>query len=519
MKNKTFILTSLSILAVVFCLTFISAVDTTAPIFTTIPSNATIDYGVNWAGVDFDATDETAFDSFSIDDTTHFTIDSNGFLDNKVTLPVGTYTVNVTINDTSDNINWTLYKLQVLALEEAETCEYPDNGNLELNIKDVLVDKGYGKDTEWLPLDEVNVEVQVRNNGNEKINNIVIKWGLYNLDTNEWVIDDKENDFNLKDGDKNTLTISFKLNDPRDFEDEDNYVFYAWATGEDKEFDDEDTCSMDSESIDIIIESDFVIIDDLIVLETASCGSEVQFLADVWNIGEDDQDEVSVLIYNQEMGLNKQVDIGDINAFDSEPLDFTFELPKNLDEKTYTIKLTVYDEDNKVYQNDYDDDKSIKDIFLKVEGGCAVAEASVSAVLESGGEAGRPLVVKATIVNTGDKATTYLLNAAGYAEWASMASLDKTLLTLDAGKSQEVFITFNVNKESFGEKLFVLEVLSENELVLSQPVSVEIIKKGGLFGITGNAFSGDSKYLWGIGILNVILIILIIIIAIRIARK
>jgi len=493
------------------CMSFSSAVLN----FTTIPANATIDYGVNWAGVQFSATDAV---SYSIDDTTRFTISSTGFLDNKITLPVGIHTVNVTINDTLNNINWTLYKLQVLAVENAETCKYSDNGNLDISIEDITVDVGYGKDTEWLPLDEIIVEVDVENNGDEKINDIVVEWGLYNEETEDWIIEEEESDFNLKDGDRETLTLTFTLDDVKDFEDSGNYVFYVWATGEDTELD-ENTCVEDSESIEVIIESDFVIISDLTTLETASCGSEVFISGEVWNIGDNDQDDVKIIAYNKELGLNKEITIGSIDAFDNEPLEFTFQLPKNLEEKIYPIKLTVYDEDNNVYEGDYNDEKSVKDLFLKVEGSCSVAEASVDAALESGGQAGKLLVVKATITNTGDKTTTYLLNAAGYGDWASSASLDKTSLTLDAGESEDVLITLNVNNDALGDKLFNLEVLSENELVVSQPVQTEITKRKGLFGITGDVISGDNKYLWGIGIINVILIVLIIIIAIRIARK
>lgn len=502
---------SLSILALVFCLSFASAVLE----FTTIPANATIDYGVDWTGVQFVATD---VDSFSIDDTTRFTINSTGFLDNKLTLPVGIYTINVTINDSLGNSTWTLYKLQVLALE-AETCKYSDNGNLRIDIDDVSVEKGYGKDNDWFLLDGIEVKVEVENRGDEKIKDIEVEWGLYDRDTDYWIIKEKESDFTLKSGDEKLVTLTFSLSKVKKFKDSGDYVLYVWATGEDAEFNGEKTCVRDSENIDMIIEDDFVIIGDLSIVETAFCGGEVTISANVWNIGEDDQDEVVVLIYSKELGLADRVQIGDIDAFDSESLEFSFTVPKSLDEKTYAIKLIVYDDRGNIYENDYDDDQSISYAYLKVEGGCAVAEASVSAVLESGGQAGKQMVIKATITNTGDRTTTYSLNVAGYTDWASMAVLDTTLVTLESGKSQEVFVTFNVNKEISGEKLFVFEVVSENEIVLSQPVSVDITKRSGLFGITGNVLSGDNKYVWGIGILNLILIILIIIIALRITRK
>ena len=145
-----------------------------------------------------------------------------------------------------------------------------------------------------------------------------------------------------------------------------------------------------------------------------------------------------------------------------------------------------------------------------------MAKASVTAVLESGGQAGKPMVVKATITNTGNKAASYSLNVAGYTGWASSATLDKTSLTLNAGESAEVLLNFDVKKDALGSNLFNLEVLSENEMIANQPVQVEITKRAL---ITGNFLSGDNKYIWGIGLLNLILIVLIIVIAVRIARR
>ncbi|MFW5793892.1 MAG: Ig-like domain-containing protein [Bacillota bacterium] len=87
--------------------------DTTPPIFTTIPDNATIEYGVYWGGVDFDAEDETLFDSYFINDTTNFVINSTGYLNWTNQLAVGNYYVNVSVNDSSGNVNSTIYNLNV----------------------------------------------------------------------------------------------------------------------------------------------------------------------------------------------------------------------------------------------------------------------------------------------------------------------------------------------------------------------------------------------------------------------
>lgn len=90
----------------------ILAGDETPPYFTTIPSDDSITYGQNWAGVDFDAEDETEFDSYAVNDS-RFTINSTGFLDDVSILGAGSYALNITINDTAGNENSTIYTLTI----------------------------------------------------------------------------------------------------------------------------------------------------------------------------------------------------------------------------------------------------------------------------------------------------------------------------------------------------------------------------------------------------------------------
>jgi len=95
-------------------------IDTTPPYFTYIPENTAINYREDWAGVDFNATDNIGFGSYSINDTAHFTINSTGYLNDKPTLAIGTYTINITINDTTGNSNSTIY--QVTVNQNTENC-------------------------------------------------------------------------------------------------------------------------------------------------------------------------------------------------------------------------------------------------------------------------------------------------------------------------------------------------------------------------------------------------------------
>jgi len=107
--------------------------DTTPPYFTDIPANATLQMFNESLGVDFDATDETELDTFFINDTTNFQINSTGYLSNKTALSLGNYAINVSINDTSNNINWTNYLVTVIKntnacqvlFNESSPLQYP----------------------------------------------------------------------------------------------------------------------------------------------------------------------------------------------------------------------------------------------------------------------------------------------------------------------------------------------------------------------------------------------------------
>lgn len=412
-------------------------------------------------------------------------------------------------------------------------CEWDDGitgnpGDLRVKIEDITV-TGFGDDKEWLPFDEIEVEVSVDNRGNDDVDNIEIEWGLYDEEQEEWVIDvDNEKDFDLKDGDDETITFTFKIDNKMDIDLEDlddgtHYTLYVRATGEVDNDDNDDTCSDDQESIELVYERDFVILTNIDVSSPVSCGSNLEISADVWNIGTRDQDNVQVKVFNNKLGIDEMIDVGDINSFSDEKLSLSIEIPEDAEEDTYVLSFEVYDEDDDLYVNDYDDQDSRFTLGITVQGSCSDSpiggsdsKAIVSAKLEAGGKAGEELVIRATLTNTGNQVATYLINAAGYAEWASLEDIEPNSITLDSLESGDIVLTFTVKDDAEGDKLFDLEVVSGSELVVSQPVSVSITPKAktDLSGIFG-----DNWYLWLIGVLNVILVIIIIIVAIKVARK
>jgi hypothetical protein len=547
MKIKTLSLFALSIFALIFLMSAVSAVDLNPITVYTIPQNINQNTGsfniifdlknVGVAGnLNFSASTINT-GSLSFNDTT---IAASATETIKATVTFSTSfsgTISGVINVTGTGMStYETLPFSVQILEEApqEILDCSENpGKLEVKNIDFNNDgfsrREFGSDDEWFFLDEIEVEIEVENDGNWDVDDISLEWGIYDLGKRDWVIDlDEEDEFNLKDGDEETIIINFKLDDDLDLdfdEIEGDYRFYVIATGtiddNDAGSDDgKDTCAFDFDDAEAIIESDFVVLDNIDIPETLSCGETVTITADVWNTGDSDQDEVSIEVFGREniLDFRKTIEVGDIDEFDRQQISFTFTVPKNIDEKFYALNFEVNDEDRDVYENDFDDDLSEFTVPFKVEGNCGAAEdVIISASLESEARAGKEMVIRATIINNGDELKTFTINAAEFLTWADAVSQDQNTLVLNAGQSRDVLFKFDVKKDTSGSQTFFIELVSDDDVTTRQPVSVNIEASRPFLGITG--FAVENASLWGLGLLNIILVVIIIIVAVRIARR
>lgn len=395
-------------------------------------------------------------------------------------------------------------------------CEYSNLGNnLKMDLEVTGVEGLGDEDESILPMDEVTFEVTVENEGDEDINDIEVVWGVYNTKTGQWLIDTEEEDtFDLNDGEEKTLTITFEVEDADELDGED-YAIYVKATGEDEENDGNNTCLSISEELTIKVESDLVVVRNIEMPVDAFCGQDTELTAEIWNIGDEDQEDVTLTIYNKELGISEQYTFDEIGAFEKESVTLQFTIPSDADgEKVYYLTFDVKDEDGEFYE--YDDDEIKVNKALKISGGCvSVLDMEITPNLASEAIAGQELIVNATIKNTGKKQQTFTINVDGLTDWAELGSIDKTTLLLSAGQSQTITIKLNVNKDVEGSESFTINAATADGSVYSQPVSVAIENTGFSF---GDLLQGNKLY-WAIGIINVILVIAIIIVIVRILAK
>ena len=269
--------------------------------------------------------------------------------------------------------------------------------NLVLNVD--INNNGEGDDDKWIPLDTIEIEVELENNndlsGNGDLNDVIFELGLFRegstsdiMDNMMWLSDDDEK---VKVGDidedeSEKYLFKFRV-DPTEVKD-DSYVLRvkAYPKGEES-----DTCidhSVDLDNfgsseffakIDISTEDDK---DKMVVVDESSypsiinafCGEQVSLPVDVYNIGDKDfDDQIKVALFNSELGISEEETVlGDFREGDKAEVTFLFKVPEDAEENTYPLLMETfydYDKDNDVYDRSSDETFTA---LLKVEGNCKI---------------------------------------------------------------------------------------------------------------------------------------------------
>ncbi|MFA6023263.1 MAG: putative S-layer protein [Candidatus Pacearchaeota archaeon] len=405
-------------------------------------------------------------------------------------------------------------------VSQASYCSAGNKGNLRISTE--IYNRGFGEDTTWYPTDEIAVEVTVENRLSEKINDVVVQWGLYDKTTGEFIIEDNEKSFDITKNDEKTITFNFTL-DPEDLTDidsSDDFILYVKAYSED--LGEDVQCNYESQGISIAQDDDFVILSDIKIADATQCGNTETVTAKVWNIGDNDESDIQVSVTNLALGLkNKLINVGDLDVYDNDKISFDFEIPKNATETTYTLEFRVLDEDGNVFEND-DNDQALFRKTIKVEGNCeAVKSVNLVATVNSADTitAGKEFSVKATLKNTGAADTTYAILADGYNSWATIKSIEPSSLTLGSGESNDVVITLIPNKDVKGTNEFAVQAVY-NGLVTEQTLSVDVKPASSFFsGFSFSNMMNENWFIWAVAALNIILVVLIVVIAVRIVKK
>ncbi|MBU2612455.1 MAG: putative S-layer protein [Nanoarchaeota archaeon] len=416
-------------------------------------------------------------------------------------------------------------------------CKNGPINDTQLEISKVKIkNNGNGDSDEWYPLDRITVEVKFENDLND-LDDIILEVGLFKagsssniIDDMGWISEDEEmyEAGDVDEGDSVSHTFEFRV-DPEAIDNDKDYYFVvkAYPDGDEDEFCVDYSSELSDKYFEKITVKKEENRDKMVVVDEesyplpieAACNGNVEFGADVWNIGDKDfENQIKVNLFNNELGLNiDEVIVGDFDQGDFARANFKFTVPQDAEEKTYFLSMRTY--------YDYDEDKELYrrtssktfTAYLNVEGNCAIAPPTVSAELFSGeAKEGKEVTIKVYLRNEHIKEATFILGAEGYSSWANLKEIDPMTFTLQPGESKEAYITLDLKGNSRGDQQFNLFVTSNGQIVSSKPVILTV--ESGSFWDNFGSWDVDWQTV-GIIALNVILLIAIIIVAVKILRK
>ena len=424
---------------------------------------------------------------------------------------------------------------------EKSFCDVGPQNDTSLEFDVSINNKGKGTDSEWKFLDTVEVEVDLDNSGVDT-QDIIFELGLFKKGSSKnvaddliWLSDEDESyQFGDIDEDENgNHVFEFRVNP--DKLDNGDYVLVVKAysdSDEDKVCIDYSNDLSDSEfgsssksfaEIKIDKESSkgkMVVVDTYSLSGmTVQCGQSVSLSADVYNIGDEDfEDQIKVNLFNNELGISlNDVILGDFDAGDKGIANFIFTVPQNASDKMYFLSMsTEYDYDKKKDRYDEVSEEAFR-VQLNVQGCSVNPDVLISASLGSDAISGGEMSINVVITNSKNSLRVFTIEATGYQTWAELLE-SPSAQTVGPQSAGETTIRFRVKDDISGEQPFVLRIFENGSLIATQSVSVNIEPKSS-FGFTGFAIGGDNAYLWGMGLLNVILLVVIIVVAIRFSRK
>lgn len=435
-------------------------------------------------------------------------------------MDVDTYEGNVTLASTTYPGASASFSLEVRV--EPEICEdgrmsngepvgNSNTGWVRVNINDP--DDG----DDFKQGDEIDIDVEVKNEGTQDLD-IVVEAILYDLDEDNEITSIKSDSIEIEEEEDFDLTLTVPYDEELD--DSNTYFLYVKAYEEDEE---DENCNYDAIEMEFKRESHEVIIDGFTINPSVvNPGELVSFIVEAWNVGEKDEDDVYIKLYNAELGLDLETNKFDLEKYDDddnkETKTISFTVPLDAQAKDYAIEaLVYYDDGDESYSTFGTLTVSGEGVTPVVEGEATLSlpQTSISAT------AGKVFAIPFTVNNNAESSIIYTVEVNAVGAWADSVS---ETITVEAGSSNTGYAYLTpYSGTSAGTYSATLNLKHDGSILDTKTVTVNV---GKVSGITGQVYEPigtfwdnltENTWFWIIG--NIILVILVIIVLFLIFRK
>ncbi|MFH1275855.1 MAG: CARDB domain-containing protein [Candidatus Woesearchaeota archaeon] len=224
-----------------------------------------------------------------------------------------------------------------------------DGDTLETNVSIELQPKSFllidyieinGKSSGDLTIEDINeIEVNIKNDYSETIENILVTVRILNVDGDD--LEEEVNEFDLRSGKDKPVKVEFDLS--RENLDTESYTIEVIVEGTAK--DDTEHEARTTKNADLDLESHKLVIENVNSPEKLVCSRDASIQVTVKNLGENEEEDVEVRIFNDELGIDETKTIKRLRELlannNDEKVSFYLDLA-NKKPGEYKLELEVY---------------------------------------------------------------------------------------------------------------------------------------------------------------------------------
>ena len=390
---------------------------------------------------------------------------------------------------------------------EAEICDEGIQGtSFSIDINDP--DSG----DDYYPGETIEIEVDVENEDDEDLD-VKVEAIFYNIDEGKSEESVKSDEENIDEGESQTFDLTLEI--PTDLDTSDTYYLYVKVYESGNE---DDSCDYERVRIDLEREEKNVIITEAKIVPSygLACGDDYTLSVEVENIGEDEDEDVYIDVFDGDLEVSEgsdYFDLGDYNDNDNDYLyTLNLDVPEDLDAGDHYLEVMVYFDDS----DEYDSELVLVELGECTASSSSESESSssdeeLSVTVDSSIEVEKDeLTIPLLITNNGDSSVDLSISV-GSVDWADIDGIEY-LNSLSGDETTHAYIYLDVEDDYYGEHDLVVTVNDDDHILTldfgEEPEVTESVFSG--------LFEGTSN--WWI-VIDIILVVLALALLIGLVRK
>jgi len=414
---------------------------------------------------------------------------------------------------------------------EFEFCNWDgtsgfENGTDMIEIRKIRDNElDNSKEWEWSPYDEIELEVEIKNTGDDD-EDYIVELIFMDKDGNEYDVaedeDDLEEEISIDEGDREYVTFNFVVDGDIEEGDYDLYVKAYKDGDEDEQCVSVTTGEEGLEEIKVEKENHQVIVKSVDGEQTVKAGTSVFYEVKIANIGSRDEDKVRILVYNSQLGVDQYFEIDDLNEGDLETVSFKIDIPASVEDGNYELTFSTwydYDKDDKTYDKNSDPDDEIE-FFLSVVGGKEIVPTVDVSLGTTVTKVGQELIINVKVTNNGDEGV-FSLSVEDLGTWATLTSITPAVVNLDEGETAEIVVALMPQESGTHSFRVVANIDGEEGLEVTRAVTISENVDSKITGnsILGNFGVSDNNTAYLIIGITAILILVLLILIVKVSKK